>query len=93
LYRILEAAPFSDVPNSCKHFGNIVVMSNQSLGNVLAHGIGHSLQLPHVVGQHNHLNLMCSAADSSCPQDAHQLGSELTVDQWQKAVKAAQEWK
>ena len=43
--------------------------------------------------QRNHANLMCSAADTSCPQDAHQLGAELTVDQWQKAVKAAQEWK
>ena len=62
----------------CKHWRNLVVMANTSLGNVLAHGIGHAFQLWHVVGKDYIHNLMYSPlADPRCRQQPLPEGCSL----------------
>jgi len=83
-----EAAPF-DPPGQPKH-GNLVVMSAASLGNIPAHGIGHTFQLPHVGGEANVQNLMCSPQNEGCPDTVP--GDKLNKDQVQDVMRNATQW-
>ncbi len=90
-YTIIETDPYSDeTSGGRKHHGNIVVMSNQSQGNILAHGIGHAFQLEHVPNGNDPNNLMCTGPISGCTSP---LGSHLSLSQWKLAVQGAQQWK
>jgi hypothetical protein len=84
-----EAVPY-DPPGQSTTFGNIVVMSNASTGNIPAHGIGHSFQLVHVSGDANAQNLMCSPGGEGCPADVP--GSKLNKDQIQAVLQNALKW-
>jgi hypothetical protein len=75
-----------------KHYGNIIVFSNQSDGLVAAHGMGHAFQLPHIVDANN---LMCGATPEDpqttvCPNLPK---GGLSADQICRAQKGADDWR
>lgn len=85
-----DEAALYDPPGQHQTFGNIVVMSSGSQGNIPAHGIGHSFQLGHVEGAANVQNLMCSPQGEGCPPDVP--GNKLNKDQVREVLQNSLQW-